>query len=330
MADILAKETIEKAKENDGVEGLVYVRYFKKTLSSKNTPYLSGEIETKEKFPIIMWSRCPEYPNWENQEILNSLAYIKGHISEFAGKKSIHLDTIELKDASAENINLDDLKCLRYNRGQYESAFLSEARGKLSPKGYELFELIFEPSKEDGVWSRFKNEYAAKSYHDNCEMGLLAHTYKCLRLLDYLVNPYKYLKQLTTTNIPDADDVNDLLYLGLILHDVGKIYEMNEGLYQPDSFNSHRISGLQLLYKYEDEILNRYNKHWLEALASILVGHHNGEGGAETAKTVYAFIIHKIDNMEATFTGLGQYIEGCTFEGVDYAKVTWEGNILAL
>lgn len=330
MANIITKEMMEQARENDTISGLVYLRYLKKTISTKNTPYLAGEIESKNKFSVVMWSNCPQYSILENQELVNCLVDINGIISEYAGKKSIKLNNVTVVDPKVMNVNIDELKCLKYDKNLYEKCFLDEVNKNLSQKGIKLFYSIFEPNKIDGLWNKFKVEYAAKSYHDNCESGLLAHTYKCIRLLKYLMGPYNYLEKLKSFEISDNSDIKDLLYLGVILHDIGKIFEMKEGIYQSDSFNSHRMLGLEVLYKHKEEILDFYNEHWYQSLISILIGHHNGQNDSEKAKTLYAFIVHKIDEMEATFTGLGQLIETSTFENIEGAKLTWDNTILSL
>lgn len=330
MTEILTKEIIEQSQENDIVSGLVYLRYLKKTISAKNTPYLFGEIESKEKFPVVMWSKCKQYTSIENTEIVNCLVEIEGIINEYGGKKSIQLTNVTVKDHITLGINLDDLKCLRYDKNVFSLAFLNLVKTKLSDKAKIIFDKIFEPNKIDSLWSSFISEYAAKNYHDNCESGLLAHTYKCLRLLEYLEKPYGFIKKLKTNEISNNSDILDLLYLGLILHDVGKIKEMKEGIYQTDSFNSHRVLGLEILFSHKKEIINSYNEHWYQALLSILVGHHNGEGDTEKARTLYAFIIYKIDEMEATFTGLDQLLETSISENIEGQKITWEENILAL
>lgn len=330
MGSILTKEMIEQTNENDVVEGYVYLRYLQKAVSAKNVPYLTGEIETKEKFSIIMWSKCPQYPSLENTKLVNCLVNINGVINIYGGKKSIHLNNITVVDPKVAGVNVDDLKCLRYNKDLYSKCLLNEVNQNLSKKGIDLFNNIFKPNDANGIWVRFTSEYAAKNYHDNCECGLLAHTYKCVRLLKYLLGPYKYLTNLQTTEIPNKEDIKDLLYLGVILHDIGKVFEMKEGFYVPDSFNSHRILGLNVIFDHKDEIIKNYNEHWYQALISIIVGHHNGEGESERARTLYAYIVHKIDDMEATFTGIGQILETSTLEGVEGARITWEDSILSL
>ena len=330
MANILTKEMIEQSTDGTIVEGLVYLRYLKKTISTKNTPYLAGEIETKEKFGVVMWSKCPDYAKLENTELLNTLVLISGIINEYAGRKSIQLNSVTPVDPNVYGINIDDLKCIRYNKDVYARCLIDEVNKNMSQKGVELFNIIFKTQEQDGLWNKFIVEYAAKSYHDNCESGLLAHTYKCLRLFKYLTGPYKWIQQLETTEISESSDIVDLLYLGIILHDVGKVFEMNEGIYTPDSFNSHRILGLEVLFENKQEILSRYNSHWYQALISIIDGHHNGKNDSEKAKTLYAYIVHKVDEMEATFTGIGQLLETSTIDNVEGARITWEDNILAL
>lgn len=326
--NILTKEQLETAPQDSVISGLVYIRYFKRAVSKKGAAYLSGEIECKEKFSIIMWPKCAEFAIFEKLEVSNTLANITASIGEFGGKKSLTLTHLELLDNNQLGLNLDDFKCLKYDKNVYTNAFITLVKSHLSQKGMDLFESIFERNKVDGLWNKFSVEYASKLNHDNCESGLLAHTYKCLRLLDYLQKPYGFFHRLKTTEISENQDIIDLLYFGVILHDIGKVNEMKEGLYQPDSFNTHRIMGLEILFKHKDMIVSLYNEHWYQALVSILVGHHHEYG--EKAKTVYAYIVYMIDNMEATFTGLDQLLTTNVMENIEGAKISWNEDILSL
>lgn len=324
--DILTNTMIDAGKKDDAVSGIVFLRYLKRQLSANNVPYLSGEIETGSKYSIVMWNKCKEYVNYENG-LQNELVFIEGNINDFGGRKSLHLNHIEVLDAVKEGIDVNSLKCLKYNKEVYQNATLDFLKKHVSDKAYELLDKIMDFSSDIGIWSKFSVEYAAKSIHDNCEVGLLAHTYKCLRMVDFIQKPYDFMKNMSTVEMSDSNDISDLIYLGVFLHDVGKIYEMKEGIYSDDGFNTHRILGLEILFPHKDEIIANYNEHWYQALISIIVGHHNEHG--EKAKTVYAYIVYMIDKFESTMTAFDSLItkELTTIPG---SKITWDDNVLNL
>lgn len=324
--EILTNTVIDAGKKDDFVSGVVFMRYLKRQLSTNNVPYLSGEIETTSKYSVVMWNKCKEYSDYESG-LTNELVLISGNINDFGGRKSIHLTHIEVLDAQKEGIDVDSLKCLKYNKDVYQKSTINFMKNHISQKGFDLLDKIMDFNSNSGIWSRFSVEYAAKAIHDNCEVGLLAHTYKCLRIIEFMQKPYHFMNNLHTAEIPNKEDIIDLIYMGVFLHDVGKIYEMNEGIYSDDGFNTHRILGLELLFKFKDEIVSNYNEHWYQALLSIIVGHHNEHG--DKAKTVYAYIVYMIDKIESTLTAFDQMIND-ELTAIPGSKITWDDNVLNL
>ena len=63
--------------------------------------------------------------------------------------------------------------------------------------------------------------------HDAQIGGLLNHTMKMMRIAKVVYQNEPRMEQL--------ENYKDMLYLGVILHDIGKIYEMNYGVYQENS-----------------------------------------------------------------------------------------------
>ena len=324
--EILTNTMIDAGKKDDAVSGAVFLRYLKRQLSANNVPYLSGEIETGSKYSIVMWSKCDEYKNWENG-LRNELVFLKGNINDFGGRKSLHVTHIEILDAVKEGINVDSLKCLKYNKEVYQNATLDFMKKHVSDKAYNLLDKIMEFSSDTGIWSRLSIEYAAKAIHEKCGVGGLAHNYKCLRMVEFIQKPYGFMNHLSTAEIPDSNDISDLIYLGTFLHDVGKVNEMKEGIYSDEGFNTHRILGLEILFQHKEEIIANYNEHWYQALISIIVGHHNEHG--DKAKTVYAYIVYMIDKFESTMTAFDSLITK-ELTAIPGSKISWDDEILNL
>ncbi len=322
--DILTNLMIDAGKKDDFVSGIVFMRYLKKQLSSNNVPYLSGEIETTSKYSVVMWNKCKEYTDFENG-LTNELVFVSGTINDFGGRKSLHLNHIEVLDQNTAGVDIDSLKCMKYNKEVYQKATINFMQSHISQKAWDLLDEIMEFNSDSGIWSRFSVEYAAKAIHDNCEVGLLAHTYKCLRMLDFIQKPYHFMNDMHTAEILDSKDITDLMYLGVFLHDIGKIYEMNEGIYSDMGFNTHRILGAEVLFQYKEKIVSVYSEHWYQALLSIIVGHHHKYG--DKAKTVYAYIVYMIDQFESTMTAFDQLIND-ELTSIPGSKITWDDNVL--
>ena len=179
---------------------------------------------------------------------------------------------------------------------------------------------VLHCERKDEVIARFVKEYAAYSHHDNCTCGLLAHTAKCLRIYNGIKGAYPFLADTTT---------NDLMVIGLTLHDVGKIYEMHDGIYQNYSFITHRGLGLEHLLPYKSEITDLYSEEFFYMICSIILQHH-GEYGEEP-RTLYAVLVHIIDDMEAQLTSINEItLEGNTTTDASGTKIKFNGNYLNL
>ena len=95
----------------------------------------------------------------------------------------------------------------------------------------------------------------------------------------------------------------DLLYLGCAIHDIGKVYEYNNGLISSQGkFISHLTSGILLLDKYREDIVMLMGEDFFYSLMSIVSQHH-GEYG-EKPRTIAAYVIHILDLLDTNLTTL--------------------------
>ena len=157
--------------------------------------------------------------------------------------------------------------------------------------------------QSENLFPRFKEEFAGKKMHDAQIGGLMHHTTKMLKIAKILVENEPRMLQI--------EGFTDLLYLGISLHDIGKVYEMKLGVYQPNSFVTHRTLGTEMIAKYKDLICQLYNETFYYHILAIINGHH-GEYG-ERPQTLLAYIIHLIDMLEANTTGAFDRIENKEF-----------------
>ena len=97
------------------------------------------------------------------------------------------------------------------------------------------------------------------------------------------------------------------MVIGIALHDIGKIFEMRNGTYQKFSFLTHRGLGFEYLSDYKKIITDLYDEEFYYMVCSVLLQHH-GECG-ENPRTLYAMLVHKIDDLEAVLTSVDEVIE---------------------
>lgn len=140
---------------------------------------------------------------------------------------------------------------------------------------------------------RFTVEGAAIRHHDNLIGGLAWHTTKMLNILAAVME----------NNVELRGDI-DMLTVGIVVHDIGKVYEYNNlgpGEYW---YANHRVRGIEFLADHRDRIIADFGETFYRQIQSIISGHH-GEYG-DRPQTVAAAIVHYIDTLESQVTGLIQ------------------------
>lgn len=151
-------------------------------------------------------------------------------------------------------------------------------------------------------------------YHDGKVGGLLNHIRKLLRYAEVAMTEYELLHTM-------SPEERDLVNLGLVVHDFGKILELKHGAYTEISIVPHTYLGIEIISKYKDLIEETYNEMFYRELQAIILEHH-GEFG-ERPKTVYAYLVHVIDLLDSRVSGLQRKVEG--LELGDTTNVAFDG-----
>lgn len=168
---------------------------------------------------------------------------------------------------------------------------LTELRARgLSDKAIRL---IDETINHAEIAGRFQTEGAAIKHHDNKIGGLFNHTTKMLRILAAIL-----------ANNPELTASADLLTYGIVVHDIGKVFEYDNLSVSETWYASHRVRGIEFLAGLKDQIIKAYDESFYRQIQSIIAEHH-GEFG-DRPNTVAAAVVHYIDLLESQVTGLIQ------------------------
>lgn len=150
-------------------------------------------------------------------------------------------------------------------------------------------------------------------YHDGKVGGLLNHIRKLLRYAEVAMAEYELLNTM-------SPEERDLVVLGLVVHDFGKMLELKNGAYTDISIVPHTYLGIEIISKYKDLIEQTYTEMFYRELQAIILEHH-GEFG-ERPKTVYAYLVHVIDLLDSKVSGLQRKVEGLGLE--DTANISFD------
>lgn len=318
---VLSKEALSSGRHGQSVKGIVLIKQYTKRQTKTGKDYVEGQLMNGVSVPFKSWSGSLALTKLLSEDYSNIPTLVSGTWDEYQGSLSIVVDDV----CAAEGYSPMDFMESPYDLDSYAQALISLCEKNLSAKGMALANaFVFNNSK---VFDSFKVEFAAMSHHDNCKGGLMVHTYKALCLMSWILRTYP---QLTFDGSDSGNSVDrkDLLILGTLIHDIGKIDEMHYGVYQPNSAISHRILGLDYLFALKNEIIASYDEKWYRDLQSIIVEHH--DEWADPCRTVVAYVVNKVDVLDAQLTGLCQAIDQKIVEDTTGAKVYIDSKPLAL
>lgn len=169
----------------------------------------------------------------------------------------------------------------------------------------QLMEAFFVEDKE--FIDLFRAHTAAKSIHHSYMGGLLEHTLSVVEISEFLA--------------PRYDNVNnDLLIVGAIFHDIGKVKELS-GLpineyTEEGQLLGHIIIGLEMVSEKINKIPN-FPPLIANFIKHCILSHH-GEleyGSPKLPQTIEAMIIHCADNTDAKIKCFDEVINNDQSEG---------------
>lgn len=163
-----------------------------------------------------------------------------------------------------------------------------------------LRQLLFRIFSDPDVEQRFRVAPAARSMHHAFRSGLLEHTVSVATAARQLADHYGLDR--------------DLVVAGCLLHDLGKIWELEIGASIEYTDDGRLIGHLPMETLYVDRKiaeLERFPAETRRMLLHILLSHH-GEfeyGSPRRPKTPEALLVHMADNLDSKMAGVLEAIE---------------------
>jgi len=230
--------------------------YFKSTLqiigiteklTYKGDPYF--ELFLREKTNEI---KCRKFINTESGENHETIAKILavGNIIKFVGRFQKNYNSIliyEVKKLSPNEFNLSDFVLPSTIKVSKLISRLDEIISEIKEK--KLKQLLEKILSDEDLKIKFIKCPSSIKGHHSYKYGNIEHTISMIEIFKTLE---KFYEQETLVNI-------DLIYTGIILHDIGKIYEysiINDvPKINPDArLIGHIILGDRLVVEYVDKI----------------------------------------------------------------------------
>lgn len=273
--------------------GFLLIHEATKGVASNGKPFLTlmlrdatGEIESK------LWDASKEDEETFSQEII---VYVQGEITQFRGRNQLRIGTIRLSQPT-DGLHITDFM----EKSPVEKEVLKE----------QLLESIFEiqnPSLQRIVRA-FIKKYdedlvvypAATKNHHEYTSGLIHHVVSMLALGKQLCVLYPQLDK-------------DLLYAGIILHDLGKIKELSGVISTTYTLEGKLIGHIPMMVEEIGHIAKELKIEGEEVLVlqhMVLSHHGKAEWGSPKPPLVQeAEILHFIDLIDAKMNMLNRALK---------------------
>ena len=239
---------------------------------------------------------------WERAESLakvcepGAVVRIGGHVQQYQGRTQVVFRRAETVDAS----EVDSALFVRSSSVDADVLWqkMQDLIGAM--ENANLKQLLFRIFSDPEIEERFKVSPAAKTMHHAFRSGLLEHTVSAAGAALALVTHYGLNR--------------DLVLAGVLLHDLGKIWELETENSIEYTDDGRLIGHLAMEALFVDRMIGEledFPSELRKQLLHILLSHH-GEyayGSPRRPKTPEAMLVHMVDNLDARLAGMFEAID---------------------
>jgi 3'-5' exoribonuclease len=251
----------------------------------------------------VMWNNAVDAAKlFELGDVIN----VRGLVGTYQGRLQVRVEQIApLREC---DYSMNDLVNKPENLKEIVVEFEATLGAVENPFCKALFESFWQ---EQSFKSAFAQASAGKKWHHEYMGGLIHHCYEMLRIASTMCDLYPELNR-------------DILMTAIFLHDIGKVYEMTQGLaaeYTTEGkLLGHLQIGCDMAKQKMDKIPDFPEKLRLELLHCILS--HHGElvnGSPVTPRTIEAIVLHHIDNLDAQTAAFSRIIRETRDKGQEWS-----------
>lgn len=279
----------------ESFEGFLLIKNASKGTTSGGQPFLTLQLgDTSGSIDAKFWNVTEnDIATYTNGTVVD----VKANIIDFRGTPQLQLQQIMIS-AAAQSMSPTD--------------FMEKAPISKEELQEEIDQTIFDMHNETirrivrAFIERYNQEFfvypAAATIHHAFISGLAYHTVTMLRVAKSLAAIYPELNK-------------DLLYGGVILHDIGKIHEFTSATDTSRSRNGSLLGHIPIMTSEIQEVaksLSIEKDNEEVALLQHMVLSHHGKpewGSARTPLVQEAEILHMIDNIDAKMNTMTRVLE---------------------
>lgn len=248
-------------------------------------PYLSLQLGDKTgDIDAKMWDGVAEIVDTFDR---NDYVKIRGQATVYQNKLQLRVDRLMRAD-EREIEPSDYFPASKRDRDEMYAELTGYIETMRNPHLKALLEAFFADPE---IARRYKTAPAAKSIHHAWIGGLIEHVLSLLTLARFTARHY-------------AEVDEDLLITGVILHDIGKIYELTYdrgfGYSDEGQLIGHILIALRMVDEKARQVPGFPPK--LKLLVEHLIASHHGEleyGSPKVPCFLEAMLLHHLDNLDS-------------------------------
>ena len=290
----MAKQFVAEIKDRDMVKSVFLVKDKIMAMAKNGKPYMnlrfmdkSGEVDAKI---------------WDNTDVLDKL-FDKDDFVMVRGKASVYMNKMqvvvaEIEKIPEEQVNLVDFLPESPRNNEEMRQELRDVVGALTNPHLKALMDVF--LADVAVLDQYCLAPAAKGMHHVYLGGLLEHSLSLVKLAKAIVPLYEGINE-------------DLLIVGALMHDVGKIYEMSYArafdYTDEGKLLGHITIGVELVEEMIRQV-DGFPKELRMLLKHMLLSHHGqyDYGSPKRPKTIEATVLNYLDDMDSKINGIQAHI----------------------
>ncbi|WP_305041192.1 3'-5' exoribonuclease YhaM family protein [Geoalkalibacter sp.] len=286
---------VENIQERDWVESPFLVRDKIMAMAKNGKPYMTlklmdrtGEIEGR------VWDRVDEFAERFDKD---DFVLARGKASVYLGKMQLVVQDLEKLPEAQVDLS-DFLPVSSRDRAAMESELQAKVASLDDPYLRGLLEAFFADAQFRG---RYCTAPAAKAMHHVYLGGLLEHSLAVAELVDDICRRYPGLNR-------------DLLVVGALLHDVGKVdelcYERSFDYTDEGKLIGHIVMGVEMVDE-KIRAIPGFPSRTAVLLKHLLLSHHGQYefGSPKRPKTLEAVILNFLDDLDSKINGVRTHME---------------------
>ena len=288
------KKGIAKYSIGETFEGFLLIKEVQKGIASNGKPFLTlyfvdstGEIDAK------LWDASKED---EETFVKERVVKLVGDIHEFRGKAQLRIKSIRPAQVT-DGVRVSDfLEKSPINKETLKEHVMEAVFEMKNPNIQRIVRAFIKKYEED----LFIYPAASKNHHAYVS-GLAYHIVTMLKIARNLCDIYPELNK-------------DLLYAGIILHDIGKIHELSGVVSTSYTLEGTLLGHITMMVTEIKEVareLGIEDKEEIVVLQHLVLSHHGKEewGSPKRPLIREAEILHLIDLIDAKMNMLNRALD---------------------